>query len=65
MAERRMFAKSVVTSDTFLDMEFSARCLYFTLGMYADDDGFINNQKSITRQIGAKKEDLCDFNFRF
>ena len=58
MAERRMFAKSIVTSDAFLDMPTSARCLYFTLGMFADDDGFVNNPKSINRQIGSSEDDL-------
>ena len=58
MAERRMFAKTIVTSDAFLDMPLSARCLYFTLGMLADDDGFVNNPKSIMRQVGASQDDL-------
>ena len=58
MAERRMFAKTIVTSDAFLDMPLSARCLYFTLGMFADDDGFVNAPKSIMRQIGASMDDL-------
>ena len=58
MAERRMFAKTIVTSDAFLDMPLSARCLYFTLGMFADDDGFVNNPKSIMRQTGACTDDL-------
>lgn len=58
MAERRMFAKTIVTSDAFLDMPLSARCLYFTLGMFADDDGFVNNPKSIMRQTGASNDDL-------
>ena len=58
MAERRMFAKTIVTSDAFLDMPLSARCLYFTLGMFADDDGFVNNPKSITRQVGASVDDM-------
>ena len=58
MAERRMFAKTIVTSDAFLDMSLSARCLYFTLGMFADDDGFVNNPKSIMRQVGASQDDL-------
>lgn len=58
MAERRMFAKSIVLSDAFLDMPMSARCLYFTLGMFADDDGFVNNPKSIIRQIGATEDDM-------
>ena len=58
MAERRMFAKSIVMSDAFLDMPLSARCLYFTLGMLADDDGFVSNPKSIIRQCGASEDDL-------
>ncbi len=58
MAERRMFAKTIVLSDAFLDMPLSARCLYFTLGMLADDDGFVNSPKSIARQCGATDDDL-------
>lgn len=58
MAERRMFAKSIVLSDAFLDMPLSARCLYFTLGMLADDDGFIGNPKAIMRQCGASQDDM-------
>lgn len=58
MAERRMFAKTIVLSDAFLDMPLSARCLYFTLNMFADDEGFINNPKSIIRQCGASEDDI-------
>lgn len=58
MAERRMFAKAIVMSDAFLDMPMSARCLYSALGMLADDDGFVNNPKSIMRQVGASNDDL-------
>ena len=58
MAERRMFAKSIVLSDVFLDMPMSARCLYFTLGMLADDDGFVGNPRSIMRQCGASQDDM-------
>lgn len=58
MSERRMFAKSIVLSDAFLDMPMSARCLYFTLGMLADDDGFVGNPKSIMRQCGASQDDM-------
>lgn len=36
----------------------SARCLYFTLGMLADDDGFVNSPKAIMRQAGASNDDL-------
>ena len=58
MAERRMFAKSIVLSDAFLDMPLSARCLYFTFGMFADDDGFVGSPKAIMRQCGASQDDL-------
>ena len=58
MAERRMFAKTIVTSDAFLDMPPTARCLYFTLAMFADDDGFVNNPKSIMRQSGSTTDDM-------
>ncbi len=58
MAERRMFARTIVLSDAFLDMSLGARCLYMTLGMVADDDGFVNNPKSIMRQCGAQEDDL-------
>ena len=58
MAERRMFAKTIIASDAFLDMPLSARCLYFTLGMYADDEGFVNSPKSLARLIGASTDDM-------
>ena len=58
MAERRMFAKSIVLSDAFLDMPLSARCLYFTLGMFADDDGFVGSPKAIMRHCGASQDDM-------
>ena len=53
-----MFAKTIVLSDAFLDLPLSARCLYFTLGMLADDDGFVNSPKGIMRQVGASQDDL-------
>lgn len=58
MAERRMFAKTIVDSDAFIDMPLSAQALYFHLSMRADDDGFINNQKKIQRMIGASEDDF-------
>lgn len=58
MAERRMFAKTIIDSDAFLDMPMSARLLYYDLGMRADDDGFINAPKKIMRLIGATTDDM-------
>lgn len=57
MAERRMFSKTIIDSDSFLDMPLSAQALYFHLSMRADDDGFINNPKRIQRMIGATDDD--------
>lgn len=58
MAERRMFAKTIIDSDAFLDMPLSTQALYFHLSMRADDDGFINNPRKIQRMIGASDDDL-------
>ena len=58
MAERRMFAKTIIDSDAFIDMPLSTQALYFHLSMRADDDGFINNPKKIQRMIGASDDDL-------
>ena len=58
MAERRMFAKSLIDSDLFLDMPLSTQALYFHLSMRADDEGFVNNPKKILRMIGADEDSL-------
>ena len=58
MAERRMFAKTIIDSDAFLEMPLSTQALYFHLSMRADDEGFINNPKKIARMIGAADDDL-------
>ena len=58
MAERRMFAKTIIDSDAFIDMPLSTQALYFHLSMRADDDGFINNPKKIQRMVGASDDDL-------
>lgn len=58
MAERRMFAKTIIDSDAFLDMPLSTQALYFHLSMRADDEGFINNPKKIQRMIGCSEDDL-------
>ena len=58
MAERRMFAKTIIDSDAFLDMPVTAQLLYFHLAMRADDDGFVNKPKSIMRITGCKDDDI-------
>lgn len=58
VAQRRMFNQTVVNSDAFLDMPPSAQNLYFHLNMGADDEGFIDNGKTIKRLASASDEDL-------
>ena len=58
MAQKRMFDKTITNSDEFLDLPDSTQVLYFHLSMNADDDGFVNNWKSILRMTGTKEDDL-------
>lgn len=58
MADRRMFSKSIIDSDAFLDMPLSTQALYFHLSMRADDDGFINNPRKIQRIVGCGNDDI-------
>ena len=58
MAQKRMFDKTITNSDDFLDLPDSSQVLYFHLNMNADDDGFVNNWKSIIRMTGTKEDDL-------
>ena len=58
MAQKRMFSNLVIGSDDFLEMPDSSQNLYFHLSMNADDDGFVDNWKSIMRMIGKKEDDL-------
>lgn len=57
MAERRMFSKRVIGSARFLKMPISTQCLYFHLGINADDDGIVEAYTTI-KQIGATEDDL-------
>ena len=57
MAERRMFAKSVIGSARFLRMPATSRLLYYDLGMEADDDGCVE-AFGVMRKTGATEDDL-------
>lgn len=52
-----MFSPDIVSSDAFLEMSATARDLYFQLGMFADDDGFVNPRKYM-RMLGSSEDDL-------
>ena len=58
MAERRMFAKTIIDSDAFLDMPLSAQALYFHIVMRAKSKGVLNNIFAIARGINATKDDI-------
>lgn len=58
MAEKRMFAKTIIDSDEFMEMPATAQILYFHLAMRADDDGFVNSPKRIMRMIGSGEDDM-------
>jgi hypothetical protein len=58
MAEKRMFAKTIIDSDAFLELSSTARLLYYDLGMRADDDGVVNSPKKIMRMTGASEKDM-------
>ena len=58
MAERRMYAKSIVHSDAFLSMPPTSQNLYFHLGIVADDDGFVSNPRMIMRMVNSTEDDL-------
>ena len=58
MAQKRMFDKAITNSDDFLELPDSSQVLYFHLSMNADDDGFVNNWKSIMKMTGTKEDDM-------
>ena len=58
MAARRMFLKSFIQDDVFALLPFSVQALYLRLAIEADDDGFVNNPRTIIRLLGVGDEDL-------
>lgn len=51
MAQKRMFDKSITNNDNFIELPATSQNLYFHLSMNADDDGFVDNWKSIMRMV--------------
>lgn len=58
MANKRMFSKTIISTDAFLSLPFGAQALYFQLMSEADNDGFVGNPKRICRMMGASDSDL-------
>ena len=66
MANRRMFSRDIMQSDAFVELSIEARLLYVYLNLNADDDGFVENPKGISRLSGcnyAEIEELKVANF--
>ena len=59
MAGRRMFSANIINSDAFMELPPMAQNLYFHLNMRADDDGFVNSPRMVTRLTGATEGDLA------
>ena len=57
MANRRMFSKEVAESSRFLKMPMTAQCLYFHLGLNADDDGVVKAY-NVMNMIHSNIDDL-------
>ena len=58
MAQKRMFRLDVLETDAFMEMPLTTQALYFWLGLKADDDGFVGNPNTVTRNVGASSDDL-------
>lgn len=58
MAEKRMFSKTIVDSDAFLEMPLSAQALYFHLGVIAENKGVVTNARSFAKSIGCQDNDI-------
>lgn len=52
-----MFSKKIINSAKFLKMPVSTQCLYFHLGLNADDEGVVEGF-NIMRMISATEDDL-------
>lgn len=57
MANKRMFDRAIIETDSFLDLPISAKAMYFLLGMEADDSGFVS-PKRVLRVYGGSEDDI-------
>ena len=57
MSVKRMFDRTIIDMDKFIDLPMSSKALYFLLGMEADDEGFVSPKK-ILRVHGGSDDDI-------
>ena len=66
MSVKRMFDSKIIQSNEFLQLTPTQQMLYIQLNMSADDDGVINNSKSVLTLSNAEQNDLTELiNERF
>jgi len=58
MAERRMFAQSVLCSDAFTELPAKAQLLYIHLNFAADDDGFCDCPRQVMNKLKARNSEM-------
>ena len=58
MAKRRMFSISITESDQFYGLSVMTQALYFHLCLNADDDGLVDNVRSVMRDLKAPSKTL-------
>lgn len=58
MANRRMISKSIRNTDEFLELSHSARDLYDTLTVEADDDGIVAGLVGLMKKFDNTQDDL-------
>ena len=56
MAERRMFAQSIILSDSFAKLSKDAQLLYFVIGVIARDKGIVANARTMARSYDIEAE---------
>ncbi len=59
MAKHRCFYADFFQDDNFLNLPHSAQMLYVHLNLNADDDGFVNNPKTIMRISNTNDNDFA------
>lgn len=58
MANKRMISADIITSDAFITMRPEAQALYIQCVINADDDGLLDNMKSVLRSLALRTPTL-------
>ena len=58
MAERRMFARTIMEEDTLLSLPAKVAIMYIHANLQADDDGFVDRIRSIRKMLGVREKDV-------